>query len=69
MARIIPDSPFFIKSSGDHAEQVVVDCLSVLPDNYTIIRNVNICSKGGRHQSELDLAVVILLSHNNQYGD
>ena len=58
MARIIPDSPFFIKSSGDHAEQVVVDCLSVLPDNYTIIRNVNICSKGGRHQSELDLAVV-----------
>ena len=58
MARIIPESTFYIKTNGEHAEQVAVDCLSVLPDNYTIIRNVNICSKGGRHQSELDLAVV-----------
>lgn len=58
MARILPDIPFHPATHGEHAEKLVVDRLATLPNGYTIIRNVDICTKGGRSLSELDIAVV-----------
>ncbi len=58
MATLIPEHSLPATSNGELAELAVVDLLKTLPDSFTVIRNVDLCSTTGRDRTELDVAVV-----------
>lgn len=58
MAKIIPEKNWSFGTLGDQAEIAVVEMLSTLPDDFTVIRNVVLCSRFQTQRAELDIAVV-----------